>query len=84
MWMPVRSSTLLQICPALSGTPKVCFIGTATGDDKSVIAGAYSALSERFRPSHLELFSMPNVDDVRGHLLNCALKVRLEANTAVS
>ena len=26
--------------------------------------------STRFRPSHLELFSMPNVDDVRGHLLD--------------
>src|ERR1700712_4526104 len=52
------------------GTPKVCFIGTATGDDKSMIASVYSALSDRFRPSHLELFSMPNVDDVRGHLLS--------------
>ena len=51
------------------GTPKVCFVGTATGDDAGVIAGVYSALSSRFRPSHLELFTMPNVDDVRTHLL---------------
>lgn len=52
------------------GTPKICFLGTATGDNPAVIASVYSALSERFRPSHLELFSMPNLADVRGHLLS--------------
>ena len=52
-----------------AGTPRICYLGTATGDDAARIAGTYSALSERFRPSHLELFTMPNVDDVRGHLL---------------
>src|SRR3954447_9621981 len=51
------------------GTPKVCFIGTATGDNPAVVASVYSALSDRFRPSHLEVFSMPNLADVRGHLL---------------
>jgi peptidase E len=53
-----------------AGTPKVCYLGTATGDDAARIAGTYSALAGRFRPSHLELFTMPNVDDVRGHLLS--------------
>ncbi len=52
-----------------TGTPKVCYLGTATGDDAALIASVYSALSARFRPSHLEVFSMPNIDDVRGHLL---------------
>ena len=52
-----------------AGTPRICYLGTATGDDAARIAGVYSALSQRFRPSHLELFTMPNVDDVRGHLL---------------
>ena len=52
-----------------AGTPRVCFLGTATGDDAAVITTMYSALSARFRSSHLEVFSMPNVDDVRGHLL---------------
>ena len=52
-----------------TGTPKVCFLGTATGDDAARIAGVYSALADRFRASHVELFTMPNVDDVRGHLL---------------
>jgi peptidase E len=53
-----------------AGTPKVCFLGTATGDNPAIIASVYSALAPRFRPSHLELFSMPNLDDVRGHLLD--------------
>ena len=52
-----------------TGTPKVCFIGTATGDDAARIAGVYSALADRFRASHVELFTMPNIDDVRSHLL---------------
>ena len=51
------------------GTPKVCFLGTAGGDDAAGISGVYSALSARFRPSHVEVFTMPNIDDVRGHLL---------------
>lgn len=64
---------IFDLAADLSGTtatPKVCFLGTATGDDAARIAGAYSALSGRFRPSHLELFTMPNVEDVRAHLLS--------------
>jgi peptidase E len=52
-----------------TGTPKVCFLGTATGDDAARLAGVYSALADRFRASHVELFTMPNIDDVRGHFL---------------
>ena len=51
-----------------AGTPKVCFIGTATGDNPAY-RECYSALADRFRPTHLELFPMPNLDDIRGHLL---------------
>jgi peptidase E len=64
---------IFDLAADLSGTsttPKVCFLGTATGDDAARIAGVYSALSGRFRPSHLELFTMPNVEDVRAHLLS--------------
>jgi peptidase E len=53
-----------------TGTPKVCFLGTATGDNPTVITSVYSALANRFRASHVELFAMPNIDDVRGHLLS--------------
>lgn len=52
-----------------TGTPRVCYLGTATGDDAALITSVYSALSARFRPSHLELFSMPNLENVREHLL---------------
>ena len=51
------------------GTPKICYLGTAAGDDAAGTTAAYSALSARFRPSHLEVFTMPNMEDVRGHLL---------------
>ncbi len=63
---------VFDLCADLSGaagTPKVCYLGTAVGDHPASIASAYSALSTRFRPSHLEVFTMPNVDDVRAHLL---------------
>jgi peptidase E len=56
----------------LSGTarPRVCFIGTATGDDPAYQVSFYSRLSSRdCRPSHLSLFTMPNVADVADHLL---------------
>jgi len=68
-----EAGPVFDLAAELSGaasTPKVCYLGTATGDDAARIAGTYSALSGRFRPSHLELFTMPNVDDVRGHLLD--------------
>jgi len=64
---------VFDLCAELSGAagaPKVCFVGTATGDEKATIAGVYAALAPRFRPSHLALFPMPNLDDVRGHLLD--------------
>ena len=69
----VTAGPIFDLCADLSGAggaPKICFLGTATGDDKTMISSVYSALSRRFRPSHLELFSAPNVDDVRGHMLD--------------
>ena len=68
-WEPGPIFDLAADLSGTSGTPRVCFLGTATGDDPTIIAAVYSALSARFRASHLELFAMPNVDDVRGHLL---------------
>lgn len=51
--------------------PRLCFIGTATGDAQSYVNGVYSAFAgSDVRTSHLALFAMPNVADVRGHLLN--------------
>src|SRR4051794_22669766 len=54
-----------------SAVPRVCHIGTASGDDRST----HHDMSEAgrlagFDPTHLSLFSMPNVEDVEGHLMD--------------
>ena len=55
-----------------TGRPRVCLLQTALGDDPAAYARGYAALN-RDRPdvqvSHLALFPMPNVEDVRAHLL---------------
>ena len=50
--------------------PRVCFLATATGDNPGVVYSFYEAAQHRgLQPSHVALFPMPNLDDVRGHLL---------------
>jgi peptidase E len=50
--------------------PRVCYLGTAWGDDPGVTTMFYDAVRDYdVRPSHLALFPMPNVPDVRAHLL---------------
>src|SRR5262249_24997369 len=50
--------------------PQLCYLGTAGGDDATWIAGFYTAcIGEDVTPSHLQFFPMPNVRDVRTHLL---------------
>jgi peptidase E len=55
-----------------AGRPRLCLLQTALGDDPAAYSRGYAALA-RDRPdvrtSHLALFPMPNVDDVRAHLL---------------
>lgn len=56
----------------LSGAerPRICYVGTATGDSVNGTAAALAAFSRAgLRGSHLALFTMPNVDDLRGHVL---------------
>jgi peptidase E len=52
--------------------PRMCLLETAAGDDSALYARWYAAVG-RDRPdvvpSHLQLFPMPNVADVRAHLL---------------
>jgi peptidase E len=51
-------------------TPRVCYLATAVGDASDSLVRVYIALSQLdIRLSHLSLFPMPNVADVRGHLL---------------
>jgi len=68
-----RPGPIFEHALAMSGTterPQVCYIGTATGDSLNGTAAFYRAVMGRdLQPSHLELFLMPNVDDVRAHLL---------------
>jgi Transposase len=48
----------------------MCLLATATGDAPESFLRAYTALAEMdMRLSHLALFPMPNLEDVRGHLL---------------
>ncbi len=50
--------------------PRFCYLGTASGDSLNGTAGFYRAFAgSDVRATHLELFSMPNVSDIRGHLL---------------
>lgn len=60
---------LLEMTGRKTGA-RLCYLGTAGGDNATSIAAFYSALASRtVKPSHLSLFTMPNVDDVRAHLL---------------
>ena len=50
--------------------PKVCLLNTAAGDRPGGIADFYNAAHVRgLDASHLQLFLMPNVEDIREHLL---------------
>jgi peptidase E len=69
-----RRGPLVEHAIELAGNPaqpKVCYVGTAQGDSLNGIAGFYRAFAgSAARASHLELFAMPNVPDVRAHLLD--------------
>jgi peptidase E len=68
-----RRGALIEHAIALAGNPdrpRICHLGTAHGDSLNGISGFYSAFAgPDARASHLELFSMPNVPDIREHLL---------------
>jgi peptidase E len=51
--------------------PRICYLGTAGGDNLGAYAMFYAAFAGRedVRASHLQLFAMPNVDDPARHLL---------------
>jgi peptidase E len=50
--------------------PRICYLGTATGDDPARVAGFYGAFAGRdVAASHLSLFTMPTVADPGAHLL---------------
>lgn len=66
-----RFARLLHYALRLSGRerPRLCFLATATGDSDARIAAYYGAAAgEAVEASHVQLFPMPNVDDIATHL----------------
>ena len=49
--------------------PRVCFLGTASGDSAEYAVSFYEAFRERAQPAHLELFGVPRADPA-GFLLS--------------
>jgi peptidase E len=68
-----RRGPLIEHAIHLAGSPdraRFCYLGMASGDSLNGIAGFYRAFAgSDERASHVELFPMPNVPDVRAHLL---------------
>ena len=64
---------LIEHAIELAGSPerpRICHLATATGDNLVGVGGFYRAFAgSDVRASHLELFTMPNVPDLRDHLL---------------
>jgi peptidase E len=51
-------------------TPRICIIATAVGDDSHRLAAIHNAFSKLgMLSTHLTVFPMPNVPDIRDHLL---------------
>ena len=52
------------------GAPRLCWLATAVGDASEHLRGVYAAFAGAdLRVSHLSLFPMPNIEDIRSHLL---------------
>ena len=68
-----RRGPLIEHAFHLAGDPerpRFCYVGTASGDALNGSSAVYGAFAgSDVRVSHLELFTMPNVPDVRAHLL---------------
>jgi peptidase E len=70
----VRPGPSYQLAAALAQAgahPRICTIATAVGDDSPRLAAIHNAFSKLgMISSHLALFPMPNVPDVREHLMS--------------
>jgi peptidase E len=64
------TSYAVDLAGVTGRAPRVCFLATACGDNPALIRDFYDmAQLAGFHGSHLQLFTMPNVEDVREHLL---------------
>jgi peptidase E len=69
-WEPAPVIDLMVELAGAPERPRLCYLGTATGDDPVRLAGVYGAFAgSRVQVSHLSLFTMPTVADMRAHLL---------------
>jgi peptidase E len=69
-WKPAPVFDLMVELAGRPDRPRLCYLGTATGDDPVRLAGVYGAFAgSRVQVSHLNLFTMPTVPDMRAHLL---------------
>src|SRR4051794_26636526 len=69
-WSPGPVFGLMTELAGAPERPRLCYLGTATGDDPARVAGVYGAFAgSHVQVSHLSLFTMPTVADVRAHLL---------------
>jgi peptidase E len=70
-WEPAAlTHHAIDLAGVTGRAPKVCFLATATGDDDRLIKTFYANASALgWQGSHLQLFTMPNVEDMREHLL---------------
>ncbi|MCF6507007.1 peptidase E [Blastococcus sp. MG754426] len=68
-----RPGPVFDLAVELAGAPerpRLCYLGTATGDDPAGVAAVYGAFAgSHVEVSHLSLFPMPTVPDLRAHLL---------------
>ena len=69
-WRPGACHEFAAELANAAKAPKLCYLAQATGDPMDQIGNVYGAFAgTRFRVSHLALFPMPNVRDIREHLL---------------
>ncbi|MDE9365792.1 peptidase E [Luteipulveratus sp. YIM 133132] len=70
-WELSPLSTYAVDLAGVSGrAPRVCFLASALGDNEAVLARLHDAARVAgWQSSHVQLFPMPNVPDVRAHLL---------------
>lgn len=60
----------VELSGAHGRAPRICYLGTASGDQRWFAAELdEAARGAGFELSHLHLFPMPSIADVRGHLL---------------
>lgn len=60
----------VELAGVMGRSPRLCFVGTAGGDSREYTMKFYGAAQVAgYTPSHLHLFTMPNVEDITAHLL---------------